>query len=30
MMNVRKQLNFILLEKAKEALKYALAESKGL
>ena len=27
---VRKQLNFILLEKAKEALKYALAESKGL
>ena len=27
---VRKQLNFMLLEKAKEALKYALAESKGL
>ena len=27
---VRKQLNFILLEKAKEAFKYALAESKGL
>ena len=27
---VRKQLNFILLEKTKEALKYALAESKGL
>ncbi len=27
---VRKQLNFILLEKAGEALKYALEESKGL
>lgn len=27
---VRKQLDFVLLEKAKEALKYALAESKGL
>ena len=28
--SVRRQLNFVLLEKAKEALKYALEESKGL
>ena len=27
---VRKQLKFILLEKAKDTLKYAMAESKGL
>lgn len=28
--SVRRQLNFVLLEKAQEALKYALEESKGL
>lgn len=29
-LTVRKQLKFVLLEKAKDTLKYALAESKGL